>query len=372
VSIPETRIENASGRGRPVRILITGGAGFVGSALARHFRSFAGETSVVVLDNLRRRGSELNLAELQARGVVFVHGDVRNPADLESLEGSFDVLIEASAEPSVLAGLEESPRYVLDTNLFGAANCLEFARKRCGGLVFLSTSRVYSIGPLRAIPLVEEPTRFELAGDASGIPGLAWTGVAEGFPCADYRSFYGASKLAAELLCQEYSAQAGLPVVINRCGVIAGPGQLGRTDQGIFTLWVARHWYGRSLRYTGFGGKGLQVRDLLHPDDLCDLVRRQIESWPVVSGKTFNVGGGRNGSVSLREFTSVCREATGREVPIAEEAATSPVDVPWYVSDNTRVTAALGWAPAHGPARIANDIAEWVRTNEKRLAGVLA
>lgn len=354
-----------------MRILITGGAGFVGGALANYFLGLSGENFVVVFDNLRRRGSEVNLIGLLARGVTFVHGDVRNPADLDSLEGAFDVLIEASAEASVLAGITESPRYVLDTNLLGAMNCLEFARKRCGGLVFLSSSRVYSIEPLKQLPLVEMPTRLDLPDAGCAHPGVSSNGVSEGFPCDSHRSYYGASKLAAELLCQEYAAQAGFPVVINRCGVIAGPGQLGKTDQGVFTLWVARHFFGRPLKYTGFGGKGLQVRDLLHPDDLCDLIGRQLQSWSTVSGRTFNVGGGRSGSVSLKEFTSLCRDTVGREVPITEDQTTSPVDVPWYVTDHSRVTSIVGWAPRRRPQQIVEDIVEWLRVNESSLSRII-
>ena len=355
-----------------MRILITGGAGFVGGALARYFSEHEAGHSVVAFDNLRRRGSELSLRELSARGVAFVHGDVRSPSDLEEVEGQFDVLIEASAEPSVLAGTTGSPRYVLDTNLGGAVNCLELARRRCAGIVFLSTSRVYSIEPLRTLPLRAGPTRFDLEAEGGLPPGVGWEGLTESFPCDSHRSFYGATKLAAEMLCQEYGAHGGVPFVVNRCGVIAGPGQYGKTDQGVFTLWVARHFFGRPLRYTGFGGKGLQVRDLLHPDDLCELIRRQLEAWPSVAGQIFNVGGGRAGSVSLREYSELCRDATGREVPIGEEPGTNPVDVPWYVSDNHKVFEALAWAPSRRPRHIAADIAAWVEANEGRLAGVLA
>lgn len=353
-----------------MRVLITGGAGFVGSALARHFRRQSPNNDVVVLDNLRRRGSERNQADLIAQGVVFSHGDVRNPADLDTLEGNFDVLIEASAEPSVHAGIGGSPRYVLDTNLLGAMNCLEFARNRCGGLVFLSSSRVYSIAPLTQLPLVAMPTRFEISKDAAA-HGATANGIAEDFATGTQRSYYGASKLAAELLCQEYAAHAGLSIAINRCGVIAGPGQFGKTDQGVFTLWVARHHFGRPLKYTGFGGKGLQVRDLLHPDDLCELVSLQVQSWDKVSGQTFNVGGGRAGSVSLQEFTSLCRAATGREAPITEDPATNAVDIPWYISDHAKITRVLGWSPRRSPAQIVHDIAAWVSANEDGLSALI-
>jgi len=354
-----------------VKILITGGAGFVGGALARSFLREPGRHSVVLLDNLRRRGSEWNLAGLQAEGAHFVHGDVRNRADLEALDGKFDVLIEASAEPSVHAGIGGSPRYVLDTNLVGALNCLEYARERCGGVVFLSSSRVYSLAPLRALPLAATTTRLELQEGKPPITGVSRAGVSEQFACDGPRSYYGASKLAAELLCQEYAAHARLPVVINRCGVIAGPGQFGKTDQGVFTLWVARHFFGRKLKYTGFGGKGLQVRDLLHPDDLSDLVRRQLDAWGKVSGHTFNVGGGRTGSVSMQEFTGLCREATGREVPVEEDAATSDVDIPWYITDHQRISTLLGWAPSRSPRDIAAGVQQWIRANEKVLATLI-
>lgn len=353
-----------------MKILITGGAGFVGSALARHFRG-GNEHSVVVFDNLHRRGSESNIPGLVSEGVTFVHGDVRNPADLEALDGAFDVLIEASAEPSVHAGTGDSPRYVLDTNLVGAMNCLEFARNRCGGLVFLSSSRVYSIDPLARLPLVRLATRLDLQQQECGVAGVGPAGVSESFPRDTHRSYYGASKLAAELLCQEYAAHAKLPVVINRCGVIAGPGQFGKTDQGVFTLWVARHHFGRPLKYTGFGGTGLQVRDLLHPEDLCGLVSRQLQSLHPLSGCTFNVGGGRDGSVSLQEFTSLCRDVVGREVPVAEDPSTSPLDIPWYVSDHAKVSGLLNWQPLRRPRQIAEDIAAWVRANESALSRVI-
>lgn len=355
-----------------MRVLITGGAGFVGGALARYFMQQDSANAVVVFDNLRRRGSEWNLPGLLESGVTFVHGDVRNPTDFDALEGQFDVLIEASAEASVHAGVGHSPRYVLDTNLTGALNCLEFARRQCGVFIFLSTSRVYSIGPLANIPLQSLSTRLDVSQRDFNVSGLTYSGISEQFPCDTYRSYYGASKLAAELLCHEYAAESGLPVVINRCGVIAGPGQFGRTDQGVFTLWVARHLFGSPLKYTGFGGKGLQVRDLLHPEDLCKLISREIESINLVSGGTFNVGGGRAGSVSLQEYTGLCREVTGMAVPIAEDSNTASVDIPWYITDHSKVSEILGWRPEIPPRGIVEDISKWVRIHQSTLSKLIS
>lgn len=354
-----------------MRILITGGAGFVGGAMARELLRGPDRHDVVLFDNLKRRGSEWNLRGLVGEGATFVHGDVRNRADFDALHGSFDVLIEASAEASVHAGIGDSPRYVLDTNVGGAINCLEFARERCAGVVFLSSSRVYPLLPLRSVGLVRDGDRFELDADANRPPGLSSSGISEEFPSEGPRSFYGASKLAGELICLEYAANCNLPVVINRCGVIAGAGQFGRTDQGIFTLWVARHQFQRPLTYTGFGGLGLQVRDLLHPADLIDLLRRQWNAWDKVSGRTFNVGGGRAGSVSLREYTSICSEVTGRSLAVAESAETSPVDIPWYISDHRLVSEVLDWKPTRSPRAIAQEIQNWIEANEDVLSMII-
>src|SRR5687768_98112 len=164
-----------------MRILITGGAGFVGSNLALAYRERYPDAEIVALDNLRRRGSELNLAILKSHNIAFQHGDIRSPADLFDLPGNFDVMIEASAEPSVLAGLDGSPAYVLQSNLVGTLNCLEFVRNRVGSLVFLSTSRVYSIGPLRAIRLVESASRFVI-DNTQELPGVSVHGISERFP----------------------------------------------------------------------------------------------------------------------------------------------------------------------------------------------
>ena len=346
-----------------MRVLVTGGAGFVGSRIALDFRDRGAE--VVALDNLRRRGSETNIAPLAGRGVDLIHGDVRVAADIDDAPGDFDVVVDAAAEPSVLAGLSGSPRYVIDTNLLGTVNLLEFCRRRAGALLFVSTSRVYSIAPLRAIALREGPTRFEIES-AQTLAGVSQEGISEAFPTDSARSLYGASKLASELLVQEYAELYGLPAAITRCGVITGAGQFGKAEQGVFAMWAANHVLGLPLRYIGFGGTGKQVRALLHPDDLIRLLHLQLGALERCSGRVFNAGGGRGVSVSLRELTDLCREASGNEVPVGSEDRTSPVDVPLYITDNGRATAELGWRPEVTPARIVGEIVEWVRADLPR------
>jgi len=349
-----------------MKILITGGAGFVGSSLATAFKSEDPKTSITVLDNLRRRGSELNLERFKKMGIHFAHGDIRNPSDILDLDGNFDLLIEASAEPSVLAGLNGSPNYVLDTNLTGTLNCLEFARHRAKGLIFLSTSRVYSIKPLKEIGLREGPTRFEILENQKQT-GITAKGVSESFPTHLARSLYGATKLASELIIQEYVDTYRLPAIMNRCGVLAGAGQFGKTDQGVFTHWVVQHYFSKPLKYTGFGGEGKQVRDLLHPLDLYALIKKQHEALESQKGAIFNVGGGIENSTSMFELTRHCQNIVGNLVPIHSVPETSPVDIPLYVSDNTLVRQTFDWQPTRSVENSVKEIALWIRQNEAQL-----
>lgn len=354
-----------------MRILITGGAGFIGSSLAKAFKNENPNCTVVAFDNLKRRGSELNLPVLKNLGIEFVHGDIRNASDLDDLEGNFDLFVEASAEPSVMAGLQGSPRYLLGTNLSGTLNCLEFARLRAPRFIFLSTSRVYPIGPLRALKLRETETRFELDA-AQSMPGVTAKGIAENFPLDGPRSLYGSTKLASELIVQEYAHNYGMHAVINRCGVVAGPGQFGKVDQGVFTLWMIHHVFKKPLKYTGFGGTGKQVRDLLAPDDLFELIKIESANLEKYSGRVFNASGGREISISLAELTRQCQEISGNTVPLTPIFETSTVDVPYCVLDSTRALEELGWKPHRSVRGILTDIHEWLRVNQTTLTSLFA
>jgi len=351
-----------------MRILITGGAGFVGSNLAVLFRATRGH-SVIAFDNLRRNGSELAVRRLAEAGVVFIHGDVRNAADFEDLP-AVDLVIDCSAEPSVQAGYSAGIRYLIDTNLGGTAKCLEYARRNDAAFIFLSTSRVYSIPALRALPLEVIADSFALA---AGHRGSGWSeaGIGVDFPTDAPRSLYGTTKFASELLVEEYNAAFSLKTVINRCGVVAGPWQMGKVDQGFFVLWVARHLYGGSLRYTGFGGYGHQVRDVLHVGDLFELLCRQMEAIDRHSGCRYNVGGGLQNSVSLSALTALCAKRIGVTLQIGHEAATHPADIPYYVTDNAPVTAATGWSPSRGIEVILDEVAGWLAQHRSLLEPIL-
>jgi CDP-paratose 2-epimerase len=343
------------------QILITGGAGFVGANLAVAFREGFPDVAVTCCDNLSRRGSELNLPRLGRHGVTFIHGDVRCAEDVAGWK-PFDLLIDCSAQPSVHAGLDGSPLPVIQNNLQGTIHCAEAARRRGAAVIFLSTSRVYPIQGLNNLPFEEEPSRFRFA-DSARIPGFSLRGIAEEFPLSGARSLYGATKLASELILQEYAFSYKLPLVINRCGVLTGPWQMGNVDQGVFTFWVARHLLGLPLRYTGFSGLGKQVRDLLHVDDLFALICRQIEEVGSWRGQVYNIGGGLPVSTSLLELTAVCREVTGRSVVVGSVPETNPVDVRIFLTDASRAMADFGWRPRRTVAAIIEDICRWLQDN---------
>jgi CDP-paratose 2-epimerase len=351
------------------RLLITGGAGFVGSNLAVSLASRHPDWEILVLDNLYRRGSELNLPRLEKAGVRFVKGDVREPEDLQALP-ELTALIECSAEPSVMSGVDGETGYLVHTNLTGAYNCLELARRDGAFVVFLSTSRVYPVAPQVALNLEETETRFEIAAEQA-VRGVGPEGISEDFPLEGARTLYGATKLAAETLIEEYREGLGVPAVIDRCGVIAGPWQMGKVDQGVFTHWMLAHRFGNPLSYIGFGGNGKQVRDLLHVEDLVDLVDRQLLDPTAWDGRTVNVGGGRECSLSLRETTAICRRLTGNEVPIAPVEETRRGDVPIYLSDCRRLFGLDEWRPRRSAEQVLADIHDWIAADEERIARAL-
>lgn len=326
---------------------------------------------VTSLDNLRRRGSELNLPRLGDAGVDFSHGDIRNAEDLAIPGRVFDLIVECSAEPSVLAGLGGDTDYIINTNLAGTIRCLELARRCKSDFVFLSTSRVYPVAAVNDIKTIEAETRLTIAPQQTLI-GASSRGIDEAFTTSGARSLYGATKLASELFIEEYAASFGLRYVINRCGVIAGPWQMGKVDQGVFALWMAMHYFHKPLKYIGWNGTGKQVRDLVSIDDLGVLIEKQLDIFDRLPYRLFNVGGGERSSLSLLETTTLCAEITGNHVPVTPVPENRPADLKLYVTDNTRVTETIGWQPLKTAKETLVDIFSWIHDSEDLVRRILA
>lgn len=350
------------------KILITGGAGFVGSAMALGLKKQYPDARVTALDNLKRRGSELNLPRFKQAQVDFVHGDIRSPEDLDASALQPDLIVECSAEPSVLAGYS-SPGYVLQTNLVGTINCLELARQTQSDFVFFSTSRVYPIAPLKKLAYKETESRFEL--EDQSVAGASRAGIAEDFDLSGARSLYGATKLASELLITEYAEAYNLRAIINRCGVLTGPWQMGKADQGVFALWMLAHYFERPLKYIGFGGSGKQVRDFLHIDDLVDLVFLQLNQLDSIKGNIFNVGGGLKNSLSLLETTRLCEQIAGKQIQIAPSKEERSGDIPIFITDSRKIETQLGWQPQKDAKQTLSDIYQWISAEASTLELIL-
>jgi len=350
-----------------MRILITGVAGFVGSNLAEFIVNNWENIIVFGIDNLSRRGSEINLARLKSIGCKFIHGDVRIADDVASLP-KVDWIIDCAANPSVLAGVGGGAAQVVGHNLVGTLNLLEKCRRDGCGFMLLSTSRVYSIEAQYKIPLQEAGSRFSPDASQPFPVGFSRDGLNEEFSTTPPLSFYGATKLASEVMALEYANAYDFPIWINRCGVIAGAGQFGKIDQGIFSFWIYQWILGNPLAYIGFGGKGKQVRDCLSPEDLGRLVCRQLAQPDRDAPKIINVGGGEERAMSLCELSHFCSERLGIKREIKSVPETRMFDVPYYVTDTRRVRQVWDWQPKVRATEILNEIADWAYMNQSIIA----
>lgn len=354
-----------------MKVLITGGCGFVGSNLAILFKQHYTDVQVYCFDNLSRRGSELNLQKVLVAGGQFIHGDVRVKSDFDRIP-SVDLIIDAAAEPSVLAGkVPGELENLIDTNLNGTINTLYFAKKHQAAIIFLSTSRVYPYDTLAGARLVVSSKRFNISNDQE-IQGLSKHGVAENYPLEGKRSLYGATKLASEYFIQEFAYNFGIQTVINRCGVLSGPYQMGKIDQGVIVLWMAKHFWKGQLSYIGYGGLGQQARDVLHVRDLFRLLKLQIVNLNQLNGQIFNVGGGLANTVSLAELSSLCEQITGNSIQINSSLETRPGDLPIYVTDNSKITRFSGWKPEIGVEKLLDEIFVWLRDEQELLKAILS
>ena len=346
-----------------MRILITGICGFAGSTLAVAIRENWEGVDVFGFDNFVRPGSELNRAKLQKLGIRVTHADLRSASDMESIAPA-DWVIDAAANPSVLAGVDgcSSSRQAIENNLYGTVNVLEYCKAHRAGFMLLSTSRVYSIPGLSNLKVEEVDGAYRPVASQQFPTGVTLDGVTENYSTSPPLSLYGAAKLASECLAMEYSAAFNFPVWINRCGVLAGAGQFGRPDQGIFSFWIHSWLHSHPLKYIGFNGHGAQVRDCLHPRDVVPLLRKQIMDGDSGRHQICNVSGGLTNSISLSRLSAWCAARFGpREVGI--DAVERAFDIPWMVLDSSRAAEEWGWGVQTSLETVLGEIADHAERN---------
>jgi CDP-paratose 2-epimerase len=346
-----------------MRILITGVCGFAGSAIARSLLERREGLTISGIDNLHRPGSETNRVRLRQLGVKFIQGDIRAASDVEALPAA-DWVIDAAANPSVLAGLQSgfSSRQLFEHNLGSLVNVLEYCKSHKAGLLLLSSSRVYSIAALVGLPLKDGKDAFQLNADADLPAGVSARGIGVDFSTRAPVSLYGSTKLASEAVALEYGEAFGFPVWINRCGVLAGPGQFGTPEQGIVAYWINAHLRRRPMRYLGFNGTGKQVRDAMHPRDLAALLDVQMRQARAGGQRIYTAGGGLQNSMSLAQLTAWCDARFGAH-PVEADARERAYDIPWVVMDNTPLERHFGWQPDTPASTVLEEIAAHAESN---------
>lgn len=337
-------------------VLITGGCGFVGYNLSVFLKRNG--YNVIALDNLTRRGSEINLSLLKKQRIKAIHGDVRNPEDL-LFDDKIDIILNTAAEPSAIEGYK-NPFFDLSCNTISVFHLLEYARKNKCAFIQWSTNKVYAGSKINAIALKEKETRYEYVDPEYE------NGIDESFSIdGNNHSIYGLSKAMADLACQEYAEAFGLNIIINRFSCLAGENQWGLPKQGWFAYWPIAIEYGFKVEYVGWKGK--QVRDILYIQDLCNLILKQIKSITKYRGEVFNVGGGKENTVSLIEATKMLEKMTGKRLKTSHVETPRRSDQCVYISDISKVSKEFNWKPMVNPESAMKNIHKWVIDNKQLL-----
>jgi len=331
-----------------MKILITGGCGFVGTNLALYLKSK--KFNVDSLDNLSRKGSKYNLELLNKKKINNYKIDISKIDQINKLP-KYDLIIDCCAEAAVEVSKKDIDK-VFNTNLIGTLNILKKVKNDKSKIIYLSTSRVYPVSTSKKI--IKSKLRInKLYSEKDSLTGP--------------KTIYGLTKLSSEMLIEEFSYAFGIKYLINRCGVISGPLQFGKQDQGFVSLWVWRHLNKKKLKYIGYGGNGHQVRDVLHIDDLCNLIYLQIKKFKEIFNKTFTVGGSKNSHTSLYQLTKVCEKITNNKIKFKKILKTSIYDIPYYITDNSLITKYYKWKPKKNIKDVVNDIYFWLKTNKKKI-----
>tara|TARA_B100000029_G_scaffold454977_1_gene481856 strand:+ start:1208 stop:2206 length:999 start_codon:yes stop_codon:yes gene_type:complete len=328
-----------------MKILITGGCGFIGSNLAIFLKEKIKNAKIVSVDNFSRKGSVLNYKRLSQKKIKNFRIDITKSNKLTKLP-KFDLIIHCAAEPAIETSRRKIDE-VFSSNLVGTFNILKECAKNNSNIIYLSSSRVYAMKNL-----------FKLKKKGS---------VSENFNVENSKSIYGFTKLSSELLIKEYSYLYNIKYIINRVALVSGPWQFGKEEQGFVSLWVWRHLNRSKLSYIGFGGTGRQVRDVLHVQDLCELILLQIQKLKKTNNKLMNVGGGKRNSLNLLQLTKLSSHITKNKIKIGSIKKTSSYDVPYYVSNISYVNKLYKWKPRRDLKKIVTDLYFWMKPNISNL-----
>ena len=336
-----------------MKILITGGCGFVGSNLALFLKKKG--FTVHTLDNLTRKGSRYNSNLLKKQKIKNYKINISNIKKIKSLP-KYDLILDCCAEAAVEISKNDFDK-VINTNLIGTINILKKSKNDKSKIIFISSSRIY---PLEEMNKVIKNKNLKSKIKISKM-------FSEKDKIIGPKTIYGLTKLCSEMLIEEFSYAYQLKYLINRCGVISGPLQFGKQDQGFVSLWIWRHLNKKKLSYIGYGGYGNQIRDVLHIDDLSELILLQIKNINKINNKLFTVGGSKTSYTSLSQLTKLCQKITGNKIKMGKVSKTSSYDIPYYLSDNTHVSNTYRWKPKRNINQVVMDTFLWLKKNKSMI-----
>ena len=308
------------------------------------------------MDNIVRLGSQYNLKLLKINKIKNYKVDISNYKEIKKLP-KFDLIIDCCAEAAVEISKKNIDE-VINTNLLGTINILKKCKKDNSKIIFISSSRVYPIHEINKIikknSLKKDIKIKKLFDEKSKLIGP--------------RTIYGLTKLSSEMFIEEFSYAFNVKYIINRCGVLSGPLQFGKQDQGFVSLWIWKHLTKQKLQYIGYNGSGNQVRDVLHIDDFCELIEIQIRCLKNIYNKLFTVGGSNFSYTSLKKLTKLCNIATGNKLNITKNKKTSIYDIPYFKMNNNRVFKTYKWKPKRNIHQIVNDTYAWMKKDYLKIS----
>ncbi len=336
-----------------MKILVTGGCGFVGSNVSLYLKRNG--HIVHSLDNLSRKGSMHNLNILKNQKIKNYNFDISNYNKIKKLP-KYNLIIDCCAEAAVEVSRKDIDK-VFNTNLVGTFNILKKIKKDNSKIIFLSSSRVY---PMK---IFDKIIKSKILNKKLKIKKL----INEDDQTSGPKTIYGSTKLSSEMFIEEFAYAYKIKYLINRCGVISGPLQFGKQDQGFVSLWIWRHLIKKNLSFIGYGGFGNQVRDVLHIDDLCEIIDIQIKQFNKIYNHIFTLGGSKKSFVSLKDLTVICQKLTGNKIKIRKKKDTSIYDIPYYISDNSKIWRFYKWKPKRNIYRVVKDTYKWLLINKKKI-----
>ena len=336
-----------------MNIIVTGGCGFVGSSICLYLKKEIKNLNIISVDNLSKIYSNYNQRKLKKKYIINKKINMGSIDNFKNLKFKADFIIDCSAEPSVEASKKNISK-VIQSNLLSTFNVLEKAKKDGSKVIFLSSSRVYPIKlSYDKFSIYLKNKRHRFYNENESVLGA--------------KTIYGFTKYSSEELIKEYMYSEKVEYIINRCGLISGPGQFGKVEQGLVSLWMWKHINKSKLSFIGHNGSGKQIRDVLFVEDLCALILKQIINFKKFRNNIFCVGGGKKNIIDLKKLTYLCEKISGNKVKISNIKKTSNYDIPYYVSSLKKIIKVSNWKPRKNLKNGLQEIYKWMINDKSKI-----